>query len=252
MRPILGSTDAAPHTEVMTKPPGGESVISRVVRIFDALAANATTSPPRVAELARRCGLPVATTARLVDELVGSGWLARDADRRVRIGVRLAELAAGAATGNGLRAAALPFMADLHIVTGHGVRLGVLHGREALVVAWLPRGTAPARQPLHGSSAGLLLLASATMRIQEEIVTGHALTEQDPLRAQLDRVRRTGFAAGPGCVDIAVPIRVGEQVVAALALLVPGSVAAPGYLPALRAAALGVARGLIGYSPPAP
>jgi DNA-binding IclR family transcriptional regulator len=246
---MLGSADAAPHTELMTKPPGGESVISRVVRIFDALEG--TGPAPRVAELARRCGLPVATTARLVDELVGSGWLTRDADRRVRIGVRLAELGAGAGQGNGLRAAALPFMADLHIVTGQAVRLGVLHGREAHVVAWLPRGPAPARGPLHASSAGLVLLANAQARVQEEIVAGHALAEQNPLRALLDRIRRTGFAAYQGCVDIAVPIRVGEQVVAALALLVPSTGAAPGYLPALRAAALGVARCLIGYALPA-
>ncbi|HJP76358.1 MAG TPA: helix-turn-helix domain-containing protein [Pseudonocardiaceae bacterium] len=227
----------------MAKPAGGgESVISRVVRIFDALAAaDPALSAPRVAELARRCGLPVATTARLVDELVGNGWLVRDGDRRVRIGVRLAELALGAVPVNGLRATALPFMADLHLVTGQGVRLGVLHGREVQIVAWLPRGAAPPRVPLPTSSTGLLLLAHAPARLQEEI-----LTEQDPVRAALDRVRRTGFAAQPGCADLAVPIRVGEQVVAALALIMPGSGASPGYLPALRAAALGVARGLIG------
>ena len=241
--PAYGS----PHTEVMVKPPGGESVISRVVRIFDALAATgAAGAAPRVAELARRCGLPVATTARLVDELAAQGWLARDADRRVRIGVRLAELAAAATPPNGLRATALPFMADLHVVTGHAVRLGVLHGRDAHVVAWLPRGVAPARVALHASSAGVLLLAYAPTRVQEEIVAGYPLAEQDPLRALHDRVRRAGYASWPGCVDIAVPVRVGEQVVAALALVAPGNSAVSGYLPALRAAALGVARGLIG------
>jgi DNA-binding IclR family transcriptional regulator len=153
-----------------------------------------------------------------------------------------------------MRTAALPFMADLHIVTGQAVRLGVLHGREAHVVAWLPRGPAPARVPLHMSSAGLVLLANAQARVQEEIVGGHTLAEQDPLRALLERIRRTGFAACQGCVDIAVPIRAGDQVMAALALLVPGASSAnatPGYVPALRAAALGVARCLIGYALPA-
>lgn len=236
----------SPHTEVMVKPPGGESVISRVVRIFGALAATgANGTAPRVAELARRCGLPVATTARLVDELVGQGWLARDADRRVRIGVRLAELAAAAAPPNGLRATALPFMADLHVITGHAVRLSLLHGRDAHVVAWLPRGIAPVRVAVHASSAGVLLLAHAHVRVQEEITAGYPLVEQDQLRALLDRVRRAGYASCPGCADIAVPIRVGEHVVAALALIVPGNSAAPDHLPALRVAALGVGRGLI-------
>ena len=236
----------SPHTEMMVKPPGGESVISRVVRIFDALAATgANGTAPRVAELARRCGLPVATTARLVDELVGQGWLTRDRERRVRVGTRLSDLATATGRTNGLRAIALPFMADLHVVTGHAVRLGVLHGRDAHVVAWLPRGVAPARVGLPASSAGVLLLAHAPARVQEEIVAGYPLAEQDPLRALLDRVRRTGHASCAGCADIAVPIRVGEQVVAALALVVPGNSAAPGHLSALRVAALGVARGLI-------
>lgn len=222
-------------------------MISRVIRIFDALAAIEASAPaPRVAELARRCGLPVATTARLVDELVGRGWLARDADRRVRIGGRLADLAKGAGPAGDLRLIALPFMADLHIVTGQAVRLGVLHGRDAHIVAWLPRGAAPPRGPLPASSAGVLLLANAPVRVQEETLAGFAQAEQEPLRMLLDRVRRTGFASCPGCVDIAVPIRVGEQVIAALALIVPGAAAAPGYLPALRAAALGVGRCLIG------
>jgi DNA-binding IclR family transcriptional regulator len=235
----------SPHTEVVVKPPGGESVISRVVRIFDALATTgATGTAPRVADLARRCGLPVATTARLVDELVSQGWLARDPDRRVRPGIRLTELAAAAAPPNGLRATALPFMADLHVVTGHAVRLSVLHGRDAHVVAWLPRGAAPVRVAVHASAAGVLLLAHASTRVQEEIVTGYPLAEQDALRALLDRVRRAGYASPPGCVDVAVPIRVGDQVVAALALVTAGSSAAAGHVPALRVAALGVARGL--------
>ncbi len=242
---MLDSTDSGQHTDLMVKPPGGESVISRVVRIFDALAANQSPAP-RVAELARRCGLHVATTARLVDELVGYGWLTRDADRRVCIGARLAELGASAATAApNLRATALPFMADLHIVTGHPVQLLVLHGRDARIVAWLPRAGGPRRVPLHTSSAGLVLLANAPTRLQEDVVAGAPVAEQEPLRAQLDRVRRAGFGSGPGWVDIAAPVRVGEQVVAALALVAAGNNAAPGYVPALRAAALGVARGLL-------
>jgi DNA-binding IclR family transcriptional regulator len=242
---VLASTDTAQHTDLMVKPPGGESVISRVVRIFDALAASQSPAP-RVAELARRCGLHVATTARLVDELVANGWLIRDADRRVRIGARLAELGASAAAAPSLRGIALPLMADLHIVTGLPVQLLVLHGRDAQVVAWLPRAGGPQRMPLQSSSAGLVLLANAPARLQEDVVAETPVAEQEPLRAQLDRVRRTGFGSVPGWVDVAAPVRVGEQVVAALALVVAGSNAAPGYVPALRAAALGVARGLIG------
>ncbi|WP_258382416.1 helix-turn-helix domain-containing protein [Streptomyces sp. NTH33] len=46
-----------------------------------------------VSEISRRTGLHVATASRLVAELVSYGFLTRDTDRRVRIGMRLWELA---------------------------------------------------------------------------------------------------------------------------------------------------------------
>jgi DNA-binding IclR family transcriptional regulator len=55
----------------MARSSNGESVLSRVMRIFDALGPDA--SAITVGELARRADLPVATTSRLVSELVGCG-----------------------------------------------------------------------------------------------------------------------------------------------------------------------------------
>jgi DNA-binding IclR family transcriptional regulator len=65
----------------------GESVVSRAVRIFEPF----TPEEPvlQVSEIARRTGLHLATASRLVAELVGHGLLAREPDRRVRVGVRL-------------------------------------------------------------------------------------------------------------------------------------------------------------------
>ncbi|MGO4756968.1 helix-turn-helix domain-containing protein, partial [Streptomyces sp. 2MCAF27] len=42
-----------------------------------------------VSEISRRTGLPAATASRLVAELVSYEFLARDADRRIRIGMRM-------------------------------------------------------------------------------------------------------------------------------------------------------------------
>ncbi|MEU1191385.1 helix-turn-helix domain-containing protein [Streptomyces sp. NPDC005859] len=63
-----------------------------------------------VSEISRRTGLHVATVSRLVAELVSHGFLSRDADRRVRIGVRLWNPGTRASPTLSLRDAAMPFM----------------------------------------------------------------------------------------------------------------------------------------------
>ncbi|MEO3825581.1 helix-turn-helix domain-containing protein [Actinomadura sp. B10D3] len=91
-----------------------ESVLTRAVLIFEAFDPDHPALS--VSEIARRTGLHVATASRLVAQLVEHGLLARDEQRRVRVGMRLWELASRAAPTLGLREAAMPFMEDLHAV----------------------------------------------------------------------------------------------------------------------------------------
>src|SRR5262245_11740161 len=132
----LTAARAADDGRVRTR--NGESVLARVVRIFEAFTAE--DSALTVSEIARRTGLHVATASRLVAELVSYGCLARDSDRRVRIGVRMWELATRASPTLSLRDAAMPFMEGVHDVVGHHVQLGVLDGDEVL---FLERLSAP-------------------------------------------------------------------------------------------------------------
>src|SRR3954469_6427776 len=127
----------------MAKRAQGESVLSRVVRIFETFGPD--TPALRVTDIERRAELHVATASRLVDELVGAGWLRPDPDRRIRVGVRLWELASRASPTLGLREAAMPFMEDLHAVVGHHTQLAVLEDREVLFVERLsaPRAGGP-------------------------------------------------------------------------------------------------------------
>jgi DNA-binding IclR family transcriptional regulator len=237
-------------------------VLSRVVRIFEAFGSDATAL--RVSDIARRTGLHVATASRLVEELVEHGWLHREPDRRVRIGVRLWELASRASPTLGLREAAMPFMEDLHAVVGQHTQLAILDGREALFVERLSTPGAvdnvtriAGRLPLHASSSGLVLLANAPAELQEAVLAGPlpAFTRQtvvDPpeLRALLADVRRTGVALCRGFIDdisagIAVPLRGADgAVVAALAVIVPNDGEARLQIAALRAAARGISRAL--------
>jgi DNA-binding IclR family transcriptional regulator len=99
----------------------GESVLERAVRILDAFSPDEPAL--LVTEIARRSGLHVATASRLIAELVDLGLLARDDDRRVRVGVRLWELGLRASPTLSLRDAAMPSMEDLHAVVGHHTQL---------------------------------------------------------------------------------------------------------------------------------
>jgi DNA-binding IclR family transcriptional regulator len=237
----------------------GESVLARTVRIVESFRSD--DSLLTVSEIARRSGLHISTTSRLIDELVGCGWLERE-NRKVRIGVRLWEVASRASPTLGLREAAMPFMEDLHAVVGQHTQLGVLEGDEVL---FIERLTAPGsvvnytriagRMPLHVSSSGLVLLAHASPELQERILgeplkvfTDKTIRTARQLRGVLADVRRQGFilCAGhlyPDTTGVAVPVRDGTgRVVAALSVVVPNDEKAYAQIPALQAAAKGITR----------
>ncbi|MEV8559078.1 IclR family transcriptional regulator [Streptomyces sp. NPDC051917] len=239
----------------------GESVLARIVRIFEAFTPE--DSSLTVSEISRRTGLHVATASRLVAELVSYGFPTRDADRRVRIGMRLWELATRASPSLSLRDAAMPFMEGVHDVVGHHVQLGVLNDDDVL---FLERLTAPGavvnytriagRLPLHASSSGLVLLAHGPDDLRRRVLDGplHRYTPNTPatpalLRAELAEVRRQGYAFCPGYVHpdalgIAAPVREAHgDVVAALAVIVPNEAGATSVVPVVRTAARGVSRG---------
>jgi DNA-binding IclR family transcriptional regulator len=244
---------------------GSESVIKRVVRI---LAAFGPDEPVlSVSQLAARTGMHVATTSRLVEQLVREGLLARDSERRLRIGVRMWELGARAAPTRGLREAALPFLEDLHAVVGHHAQLAILDGAEVLFVERLsaPRSVinfsrVAGRLPLHVSSSGLVLLAAAPTELLDAVLaaplrayTDRTITDPKVLRRVLADVRRQGYAYNPGHVHpdacgIAVPIRgPSGDVIAAASVIVPNSPSARSAIPVLQATARGISRVLLSH-----
>lgn len=244
------------------KAPHQESVLSRAARILEAFSQEEPALT--VSEIARRTGLPMATASRLVGELVAHGFLSRDGDRRVRIGVRLWELAVRASPALSLRNAAMPFMEGVHDIVGHHVQLGVLDGDEVL---FLERLSAPnavinytriaGRLPLYASSSGLVLLAHGPADLKERLLAGPltAYTPSTPatparLRAVLAEVRQQGYAYCPGYVHgealgVAAPVRGAHgKVVAALSVIVPNDAGAQAVVPVVRTAARGVSRAL--------
>jgi len=251
----------------MARSTSGESVLERVVRVLEAFTPD--TPALGVSEVARRASLPVPTASRLIAELVEHGLLARDDDRRVRVGTRLWELGLRASPTLSLRETAMPVLETLHAAIGHHAQLGVLDGDEVLFVERLSAERAvinytriAARLPLHASSSGLVLLAYGSGVLQERVLTGPlpaytdaTVTAPGALRSLLAEVRRQGFVlcAGhihPDATGIAVPVRgAGRQVVAAVSVIVPNDERARGHLATLTAAARQIERRLADRAP---
>jgi DNA-binding IclR family transcriptional regulator len=216
-------------------------------------------------QLARRAGLPLTTTHRLVGELVHCGLLERGGGGEYRVGLRLWEIASLAPRGLGLRERALPYMEDLFAVTRENVQLAVREGVESVYLERLAgRHAVPVltrvggRFPLHPTGVGRVLLAHAPAEVQEAVLAGPlarftplTVVDPDALRKILADVRAHGFAVNDRQVTIdslsvAAPVRGADgEVVAAVSIVVAAGTALPAALaPAVRATAQGISRAL--------
>ncbi|MCA0347188.1 MAG: IclR family transcriptional regulator [Actinobacteria bacterium] len=245
----------------MANSASGESMIERVTRVLDTFSAERTVQT--ASEIGRRAGLPSATAHRLVDELVTAGLLERDEEHRVRLGMRLWELALRGSTALRLRQAALPHMEAVQAATREHTQLAVLEQSEALFLERLSHPAAVSnitrvagRLPLHASSSGLVLLAHADSALRERVLAGPlravgpgTVTDAAALRRLLAEVRRSGHVVAPGSIEavstgIAVPIRDRGAVVAALSAVLPREAPIPPALAELRGAATRIERDL--------
>lgn len=222
-----------------------------------------------LSEIARRTGLALSTTHRVVAELESWGALERQDDGGYCIGLRLYEVGVLAPRGTALRDAAMPFMEDLYEVTHEVVQLAVRQGTELVFTERLAGHTSVGvhtqvglRFPLPASGAGLVLLAFAPPDVQEAVLAGplHRFTPKtlvDPveLRTILAEIRRTGIATSDRQVtmdsfSVGAPIRdPSGDVVAAVSLVVHAESYDAAVLSALvGTAARGISRSLDGAS----
>jgi DNA-binding IclR family transcriptional regulator len=190
-------------------------------------------------ELADRAELPLPTAHRLVGELVTWGALARTTGGDYVIGRRLWDLGLLAPHQAGLVQVASPYLHDLYGATLATVHLAVREGTEVLYVDRL-RGSASvpivsnvgSRLPMHATGVGKVLLAHAPVEVQRAVladlprVTAYTITRPGILQRQLTAVSRDDYATtveemSLGGCSVAVPIRRGEVVVAALGIVVP-------------------------------
>ncbi|WES63334.1 IclR family transcriptional regulator [Microbacter sp. GSS18] len=245
----------------MANSPSGDSVIDRLVRVLETFTADRTVQT--ASDIGRRAGLPSSTAHRLVDDLVRSGLLERDDEHRVRLGMRLWELALRGSSALRLRQAALPFMEGVQARIREHTQLAVLEQDEALFVERLSHPAAGAnitriagRLALHASSSGLVLLSYAPDDVRERVLSGplpaispDTVTEPAALRRVLAGIRERGFVVSPGSVEsvstgVAVPVRDRGRVVAALSVILPRDAPTDDAVVTLLAAARGIENAL--------
>jgi DNA-binding IclR family transcriptional regulator len=239
----------------MANSPSGDSVTERLLRVLETFTPTRTVQT--AADIGRRAGLPSSTAHRFVGELVDVGLLERDEDHRVRVGMRLWELATRSSAALRLRQAAMPAMEAVQVRVGEHTQLAILEQDEALFLERLSSPDATSnitriagRLPLHASSSGLVLLAYGPTELQDQVLaaplaalTRATITDPAALRRKLAEVRRLGHAVAPGYIEdvatgVAVPVRDRSgAVVAALSVVVARDAAVDGALSALHRAA---------------
>ncbi len=152
---------------------GGLDRAAAILGAFDAGHRELT-----LAALVARCGLPRSTTHRTADKMIRLGWLDKT-QGRYRIGNRLFEISSLAPIRHELREAVLPFLQDLYAAAKTTVQLGVLDGKQILVVekitGHLPMpmlsqvgGTIPA----YCSALGRAILAYSEPATVEAVLAG--------------------------------------------------------------------------------
>lgn len=250
----------------MANSPSGDSAVARLVRVLDTFDVERTVQT--ASEIGRRAQLPSSTAHRLVDVLVAEGLLDRDDEHRVRLGMRLWELALRGSTALRLRQAALPHMERVQARVREHTQLAVLEQGEALFLERLSHPDAGAnitriagRLPLHASSSGLVLLAFADPEVRERVLAGplvpvaaETTTDAGALRRELTGIRRRGYTVAPGSVEavstgVAVPIRDRGQVAAALSVVLPRTTPPQQAVDALLTAASAIERDLVASRP---
>lgn len=201
----------------------GDSLLARAVRIVETVASGSASFT--ASDVARKCGLPRATTHRIINELIALGLLDRDESRQLRMSSATWEQAALSSSVGNLIEAAAPITTSLHMAIQEHTYLCVVSGGDTLCIDH--RGPADPstqviarahRRPELSSAAGLAMLAFSPAVVQDEaLVTGRSdspariSSDMAVYRRNLADIRRAGYAvltdsSKKGITELAVPI----------------------------------------------
>lgn len=223
----------------------------------------ASKAPLSLTHIAATLGMAKSSVHQLLQALVGRGYLERHDDQCYGVGVKAWEVGCRAAFVE-IGRVAEPFMAELVRSVQEGASLGQLDGAHTVCiqVAESPQAVrvhcaVGERNPAHCLSNGLVLLAAMT---DDEVtallprkllkVTPHTLASRELVLAELQRIRRRGYAVCRGSwrldvAGVAVAVRGPDhRAVAAVSVALPLERLTPQHLGRISAALLVAAAGI--------
>jgi len=198
-----------------------------VMRAFELLDRVASAGADGITLAKLSAGTPKArsTTHRYVTTLLALGAIRRDEAGRLRLGLKILELASGQLEGDNLRAAAEPILRDLGERTGETVHLGVPSEGHVVYIAKVESPQSVrlvsrigSHAPFHCTAMGKAIMSQlppselqAALGLPRTIRTFHTITAQDALLAELDKIRMAGVSIdneenelGVRCVGAAI------------------------------------------------
>ncbi|MFI6520697.1 IclR family transcriptional regulator [Spirillospora sp. NPDC050679] len=205
-----------------TPPPYAVTSVDNALRIATMLQLE---GPMTVTEVAARLGVAASTAHRLLATLVYRDFAVQAVDRSYRVGPVLELAAHSQSAAAHLRAVALPHLRRLADLLDETVNLAVRTGTTVRFIASAETSQVlrvGSREgmvfPAHRTSGGLLLLSLLPPEELDALYSGDEddgpADRPDPaeLRAELERVRRNGFAMNNGrsergLVAVGVPVR---------------------------------------------
>ena len=228
--------------ETMTgqKPRQGILVLHKMLDILETIRES--RSGLSLADLARALGLPKPTAYRIVATLESRGYIARNPAGHYLIARKLFDLQQDESEEQALLRAAQPVMARLVDSCRETVNLGILDAGEVVVISTVESpqtirmsSKVGNRRYLHSTALGKVLLSGLPEKEVQRLIriqglprlTPRTIVTRQALAAELDLVRRQGFAMDneenePDGRCLGAPVLgVGGRIVAALSISAP-------------------------------
>lgn len=212
----------------------------RALRVLELLAD--AEEGQTLTTIASSLGLPKSSVHHVLGALIDRGWVERDADLRLSLGLRAWEVGQAYDHAQTLSQRARGFMDEVRDEIDETVRLAVLSGQGQVCIAKSPGSHTlvfdqriGARLPAHATGLGKALLSGLDEAQLDALYPGGELeqftettmADLAALKADLARARELGYAEDHGeyilgirCVAVPVLSR-DEQIVAALSVSGP-------------------------------
>jgi len=203
----------------------GDSPTLRLFALLEVIAAQQRLFS--LQSLVEDTGLPKPTLHRMLQQLEGAGLVQRESDgRHYATGMRLRRLAETLLLNNTFHGARHRVLRALVDEIGESCNITALAGAEVVYLDRVETAAplrfylqAGSRVPAHCSASGKVFLAQMPPAQRERLLahaplercTGHTLTTMKALEAELQNVKRQGYALDreeflPGLVCVAVPV----------------------------------------------